>query len=387
MNESRGSLPEIKPEDCDQYDGQVVEPQRPRLTANSRTGQPLPRIKDGSADRWLGKEPAPLEFTIEDLVPEGMVTLFVADGGAGKSLLALFAMACTATGQPFLGKTTKPGAAVGIFAEDPEQVLHIRQVRINQLLGIDMEDLGGRSYPISFSQYDATLWRDGEPTPFLGDLEEQLREIEDLRSLVLDTAALLYHGYENDRAEVTAFVRALTGMAERLQIGITLTAHTSKSSDDSVAKVGSGSTAWVFACRSVIKLESDGDEATLKLVKSNHSRPGLEIPLEWKGGVLVAKALPDSLSERARKRQIDRLLFERVDQAWAAGWPLSPTPQVQDRYLPKCLARGSGFKAQEIKAAMLLHVEAGNLQQDQLPKKGLKGLRVVRKPQELKSYV
>ncbi len=35
---------------------------------------------------------------------------------------------------------------------------------------------------------------------------------------------------------------------------------------------------------------------------------------------------------------------------------------------------------------MLLHVEAGNLQQDQLPKKGLKGLRVVRKPQELKSY-
>ncbi len=175
-------------------------------------------------------------------------------------------------------------------------------------------------------------------------------------------------------------------MAERIKIGIVLTAHTSKSSDDSVAKVGSGSTAWVFACRSVLKLESDGDAATLTLVKANHTRPGLEIPLEWKGSVLVAKAPPDSLGERARKRQIDRLVFERVEQAWEAGWPLSPTPQVQDRYLPKCLARGSGFKAKEIKAAMLLHVEAGNLQQDQLPKKGLKGLRVVRKPQELKSY-
>ncbi len=367
-----------------------IEPSRGKTNGshglNSRTEQPLPRIADGSADRWLGKEPAPLEFAIEDLVPEGMVTLFVADGGAGKSLLAQLAMACFPTGKPFLGKATKPGAAVGIFAEDPDQVLHIRQVRINKLIEIDMEDLGGRSYPISFSQYDATLWRDGEPTPFLGDLEEQLRAIDDLRCLVLDNAALLYHGNENDRIEVTAFVRALTGMAERLQIGIILTSHTSKSSDDSVAKVGSGSTAWIFACRSVLKLESDGDAATLKLIKANHTRPGLEIPLEWKGSVLVAKAPPDSLSERARKRQIDRLIFERVEQAWQAGWPLSPTPQVAERYLPKSLARGSNFKAREIKAAMLLHVEAGNLQSDQLPKKGLRGLRVVRKPQGVLSY-
>ncbi len=349
--------------------------------------QPMPRIKDGSADRWLGKEPAPLEFTIEDLVPEDMVTLLIAEGGAGKTILAQIAVTCTTTGQPFLGKATKPGAAVGIFAEDPDTVLHIRQVRINELLGVDLEALGGRAYPISFSQYDFTLWRDGEPTPLLGDLEEQLKAIEDLRLLTLDNAALIFQGNENDRTLVTAFVRALTGMAERLQIGIMLTAHTSKSSDDnSAAKAGSGSTAWINACRSVLKLSSDGDEATLKLIKCNHRRPGLEIQLEWKGSVPVAKAPPDSLEERARKRQIDRLIFERVEQAWAANWPLSATPQVGERYLPKIIASRSDFRAGEIKAAMLLHVEAGNLQPDQLPKKGLKGLRVVRKPQGVLSY-
>ena len=175
-------------------------------------------------------------------------------------------------------------------------------------------------------------------------------------------------------------------MAERLKISILLTAHTSKSSDESVDKAGSGSTAWINACRSVLKLVPDGNAVTLKLIKCNHARPGLEIPLEWMGGVLVAKASPDSLTERSRKRQIDRLVFERVEQAWQAGWPLSATPQVTDRYLPKCLASGSGFKAKEIATAMLLHLEAGNLKQDQLPKKGLKGLRVVRKPQEIKSY-
>ena len=146
---------------------EIVEKFTVPVAVEPQGWNPMPRIKDGSADRWLGKEPAPLEFTIEDLVPEGMVTLFVADGGAGKSLLAQFAMACTATGKAFLGKATKPGAAVGIFAEDPDPVLHIRQVRINQLLEIDIEDLGGRAYPISFSQHDATLWRDGEPTHFL----------------------------------------------------------------------------------------------------------------------------------------------------------------------------------------------------------------------------
>ena len=356
--------------------------------SNSRTGQPLPRIADGSADRWLGKEPAPLEFTIEDLVPEGMVTLLIAEGGAGKTILAQIAITCTTTGQPFLGKATKPGAAVGIFAEDPDTVLHIRQVRINELLGVDMEALGGRAYPISFSQHDFTLWRDGEPTPLLGDLEEQLKAIDDLRLLTLDNAALIYQGNENDRTLVTAFIRQLTAMAERLKFGIMLTAHTSKSSDDnSAAKAGSGSTAWINACRSVLKLSSDGDEATLRLIKCNHRRPGLEIPLEWKGSVPVAKALPNSLQERARKNQIDRLLFERVEQAWLAHWPLSPVPQVGERYLPKMLARGSGFKAGEIKAAMVLHLEAGNLQLDQLPKKGLKGLRVVRKPERLKSQI
>ena len=124
----------------------------------------------------------------------------------------------------------------------------------------------------------------------------------------------------------------------------------------------------------------------MKLIKSNHVRPGLEIPLEWQSGVLAAKAPPDSLTERARKRQIDRLIFERVEQAWAAGWPLSAATQVGERYLPKALAKKGGFRAHEIRAAMALHIEAGNLQPDRLPNQGLRGLRVIRKPEGLRSY-
>ncbi len=47
----------------------------------------IPNIADGCVSRWLGKEPLPLVFTIAELVPQGMVTLFVSEGGSGKSLL------------------------------------------------------------------------------------------------------------------------------------------------------------------------------------------------------------------------------------------------------------------------------------------------------------
>ena len=56
--------------------------------------------------------------------------------------------------------------------------------------------------------------------------------------------------------------------------------------------------------------------------------------LIWHEGVLVKKPDPDSFDERVHKRQLDRLLFERVRQAWEQGDPLSSKPQAADRFLP-----------------------------------------------------
>ena len=107
---------------------------------------PEPRIKTptiaaNDCSRWVGKEPPPLVFTIHDLVPQGMVTLLIADGGAGKSMLMQTAMTCIPSGLPFLGKSTSGGATVGLFAEDPDAVLHLRQQRINKSLDVSMESL------------------------------------------------------------------------------------------------------------------------------------------------------------------------------------------------------------------------------------------------------
>jgi RecA-family ATPase len=73
------------------------------------------------------KRASEIVFTIEDLVPQGMVTLLTSIGGAGKTLLMQMAGTVIAAGtRSFLGKMTVVGKAAGVFAEDPEAVLHIR---------------------------------------------------------------------------------------------------------------------------------------------------------------------------------------------------------------------------------------------------------------------
>jgi len=342
----------------------------------------LPDLVAGDVARWQGREPEPLVFTVDELVPEGMVTLLVSEGGAGKSILMQTACTCIAGGLPFLRRETATGKSAGIFAEDPEAVLHHRQGRINDTLDIDIEALAGQCFIQSYSGHDATLWSDGAPTPFMGRLEGELSRIDGLRFVALDNAALLYSGNENDRCEVTSFINRLNGMAERLGVGIVLTTHVSKSTDGSTLRVASGSTAWLNASRAVLELtpEKDDQPPTFKVRKSNHTRPGLEIQLEWRDGVLMPAAQLDSFQASARDHEIERLILEKVVAAWDEKTPLSDIPQASARYLPKVLCRNSEFKIKELRQYMEALQDGGFIKMAQASSRTPRGLRVVQYP-------
>lgn len=346
-----------------------------------------PEINQADASRWIGREPDPLVFTVDRLIPQGMVTLLVADGGAGKSMLCQTAMTCIATGRDFLGYHTRRGAAAGVFAEDPENVLHLRQEHINGALGIEMDDLAELCFPASYAGLDAVLWRDSKPTPLLTELDDQLARIPDLRLLVIDTAALVFAGGENDRVDVTQFISRLTRLAMGRHIGVLLSAHTSKTSSDSLVNAGSGSTAWPWACRSVLKLtrNDDKDKASLKLLKANHTKPGDAIELHWKDTVLLRAPILGSVERSIRQSQLDKIIFERVQEAWASGSPLSPNWQARSRYLPAIIARQptNDFKKDEIQVAMDAWMDSGHLVMDQKKNKAPRGLRVGKWPESL----
>lgn len=346
------------------------------------TARPLPDISQASAGtKWFGKEPEPLAFAIANLCPSGMTTLLVGAGGTGKTILMQSAITCVVNDLPWLGKDPTPGTAAGVFAEDPDVVLHIRQRRINETFGLTDEQVAG-AFIQSHAGLDARLWHETGPTPFMAELERQLGQIPELRFLALDNAALLFSGNENDRLQVTSFINALNGMAERLGLGVMLSTHTSKSSNASATHAASGSTAWINAARSVLRLwpEEDDEPPRIELIKANHTRPGETIKLKWESGILTPVTVPGSFEAKARARQLDNLIFDKVQEAWDRDNPLSTVANQAHRYLPSAISRASDFSTAEARSVMVQMLDGGVLSEGRRNSRVPRGLRVVRRP-------
>jgi RecA-family ATPase len=115
---------------------------------------------------------------------------------------------------------------------------------------------------------------------------------------VLDNAAHLFAGNENDRGQVTAFVNLLYSLCVDLGTTIILVAHSNKAGD-----TYSGSTAWLNAVRSQIVLSRpdgaiDPDERVLTLGKANYARQGDELRFRWHDFALVRdRDLPSDVRE------------------------------------------------------------------------------------------
>jgi RecA-family ATPase len=338
--------------------------------------------------RWKGRDPPDIVFTIEDLVPQGMVTLLTSQGGAGKTLLLQKAGTIVAAGgMRFLDKAAITGRAAGVFAEDPESVLHVRQPRINEFLGIDYDRIAGRYYPQSYFGRPAQLWRQGKATDFLTELEDQLSRVEALRLLTLDNAAVLFAGDENSRSEVTEFMSALNGLADRLSIGIILSAHASKSQDGTALRVTSGSTAWVNACRSVLELRTagsargDGDQGpSLVVVKANHAPTGATIKLEWCDRLLVPVLPATGILGTIERRAAERVFLDLLDAATQSGRNVSDSKHA-GYFAPKLFAASPNaerYSQRELASAMERLFANGQIRMDLYGRPGDHRRRMVR---------
>lgn len=340
---------------------------------------PRPRLHLADVARWSGKEPEPLRFSVADIVPRCMVTLLVADGGAGKSLLAQTMLTAVAADIPFLGLRVEGGTALGYFVEDPEAVLHIRHRRILDALGLVDVNMAGRLFEQSYAGTDAALWASGRPTKALSELEESLKAVENPSLLVLDNAALVFRGNESDRNEVTAFINMLNGLAARCNIAIVLIAHTSKSQGDEAFKAASGSTAWVWAARSCLRIRPPKDEENaiaLEHVKSNHAAKIEPIRLIWRSGVLM---LADSGASEPRKAEMRQTFLDCLDECDTRGQSVSASKRGQ--YAPKVflemrLAKNRKATIKELADAMDELFEARRIRLEEYDRRGYQ--RIIR---------
>lgn len=278
--------------------------------------------------------PPEREWIIQDWLPKGCVTTVYGDGGVGKSLLVQQLMTAVATGREWLGYTNKPMRVYGLLCEDDEQELWRRQYKINKQLGLEMSDLENVAY-ISRVGNDNLLMTFGDKdignlTSFFHKLLKDIQEFKpDL--IVLDTAADLFEGHENNQTHVRQFIQnCCAKIARDSNAAVLICAHPSDSGMQRKTGTG-GSTAWNNTVRSRWYFEWSDDNnqngiRILSLKKSNYSTSQIKIAVKWESGIFVQEGNYQALSatekysnklEETKERKSNEILNLIHDEATA----------------------------------------------------------------------
>ncbi len=316
-----------------------------------------------------GKPIPAMEWVVDQWIPMREVTLLYGDGGVGKTLPSQQLMASTSLGKPWCTLPVSRCKSLAVLCEDDDDELHRRQDAIQRHLGTDFDD----------ERLDAMCWwaRKGEdnllatfdfegriqPTAFYEAIVTAARD-HDAGLIILDTAADLFGGNENDRSQVRQFIGLLARMAITVNAAVVLCAHPSRAGMSS-GTIDSGSTGWSNSARSRLALERptaegdeqiDTDERILSKKKSNRSSIGDYVKLRWHDGVIASTRAPGIASSTvlADALDVDGVFLALLAQTEEEGRPVSANPRAGN-YAPKSFGRHAsrqGFGKRELEQAM-----------------------------------
>ncbi len=157
------------------------------------------------------------------------------------------------------------------------------------------------------------------------------------RLLVLDNAAQVFGGNENDRSQVTQFMNKLSGLAQRMCGAIVLCGHPSKSA------AFSGSTAWEAVARSRLDLTRptpddidpvDMDVRVLARAKANYAGMGDEIRVRFTNGAFAAEGVSVGVLDHIQKLRDDEVFISALRECVARNLSLSDSKHA-DNFAPR----------------------------------------------------
>jgi RecA-family ATPase len=242
---------------------------------------------------FQGRTPPPRRWIVPQWIPYEVVTGFYGDGGVGKSLLAQQLQTATALGSAWIGLSVEQVTSLGAYCEDDQNELWRRQCAINASTFVDHDALGAMHWMPRLGEDNLlmTFRRSGvgELTSFHQQLVEAALDLK-ARLVIIDTAADVFGGNENDRNHVRQFVqRALGGIALKIDGAVVCCAHPSRAGLSS-GEGDSGSTGWSNAFRSrlyIRHIEDDPNGRILERKKANYASRNDELRLRWHNGVII----------------------------------------------------------------------------------------------------
>ena len=225
---------------------------------------------------WGFDKPPAREWTIPGLVPEGFLSLLIADGGTGKSFLALYMALCIAVGAAFLKLSVKRGTVLYIDYEldVEEQRRRLWRVAAGQGLSVSNARLREQLYYLSPEDAVGT-------DAFQDEVTEIVNE-HDIDVIILDSLTIGTIGDATSQKDIVPILRNLQELPTLVAIDH-VSHSTAKGSAASARAFGS-----VFkrnVARSSLTLaQAEGGGFLLQQEKSNFG-PGetkLSYAMEWK---------------------------------------------------------------------------------------------------------
>jgi RecA-family ATPase len=330
----------------------------------------------------LLRQPAkPMEFLVENTIPRNMVTGFLADGGTGKSTMALQLAASGALNRPWLGlPLARPFSTLYLSAEDHADICNERLLRIvRHKTGGDKDAYQRMSRVWIIDATHGTgidpllaSWMRSEGlrrTPLYHQIKTFIAK-NGIDLLIVDSVADVFDE-EIDRTAVRSFIRAL----HALGCTVLLLGHPSVSGMND-GRGYSGSTHWHNAVRARLYMTKpkdkakDDDARVIDMPKSNYGPSGQQLRVHFDREQLVF--VPDGQSsgdpgverEKREKAAQQRFLemLRRFDQT-----EQSVSPKPSSTYAPTVFAKHPDnrkhdpFTKQELEFAMQQLLASGLL--------------------------
>jgi RecA-family ATPase len=222
---------------------------------------------------WLDAPPPPQLFTVEPWLPHKVAALLVAEGGAGKTTLAMRIAMSVATGRPLFDRPTRQGRAVYIAHEDHSDSMRRRvwwlyqqEQRRMREAGASPDELAAFAASVrenlivhSAAGYELHLvaLRDGQAVQgtYLDALLEALPR--PLELLVLDPMSRLHGAEENHNGVGTTLLNAAERIAREVGCTVLVAHHTGKAAArdrDTSMYAARGASGFADAARSVLRL-------------------------------------------------------------------------------------------------------------------------------------
>ena len=323
---------------------------------------------------WEGQSVPPRRWLVPQRIPLANVTMLNGDGAAGKTAIALQLGVATVRGTDWLGSIIDtPGSVMFVTAEEDYDEIHRRLAAIIEHQRIGFRDLAGL-HLLCMPGSDAVLGiqdRAGviQPTALFESLTHEAACIRP-SLIVIEAAADVFAGNENDRTQVRQFVALLRRLALSTGAAVLLIAHPSLSGLASGTGT-SGSTAWNNSVRSRLYFtgakKSDDDAKSdireLKVMKSNYGPAGEIVRLRWRRGVFVPEGGPGTIERVAAEAAVDQAYLDCLDALHGSGRQVGP--YAGRAYAPAIfekMPQAKGFRAKALAVAQERMFSAGHIE-------------------------